>query len=402
MYNSGTIDPDLETRKIFRILLGILLVGIPFLELFQELIFGGFFFLTFLNSTLPNLEPSTVPVPCPCPCLSIKCSLDATIIMQALDLPLDQIIAAKQKAQKKPPSKVRAAAATSRPKVVKATAASSKKAGGKASSVKMTNVRPVLSQSQTSRSNPSTSRSNPITSRSASSASILSRLGNGGGGNVEGGTTVTISNLHAEILPSDVSELCATIGSVKKLDMHFDARGTSTGVVDVVFHQRSVALKCVEKFHDVPLDGRKMAVRLAEEVTRGGGGGHAGGGNGGGGAKAIVFGTALHGGGGNGGGGGFGRGNGGGSISSSAGRRVVAVGGGGGGGGGARGGQKVAVARFVKSNGGGGGGSGRGGGGGSGRGGGGGGGGGGRAKGNKGGASNVDVDAAFDSYLSSR
>ena len=48
------------------------------------------------------------------------------------------------------------------------------------------------------------------------------------------------------------------MGEVKKLEMHYDATGQSMGVVDVLFCQRSVALKCLEKFNDVPLDGRKM------------------------------------------------------------------------------------------------------------------------------------------------
>jgi outer membrane biosynthesis protein TonB len=123
--------------------------------------------------------------------------------MQALDLPLDAIIAAKQ--QKKP-SKVRAAATKNKPKVVKS-AAKPQSAGKKQKAtpqlkVNVTNVRPASSQSRQS------------TARSASSSgSILSRLGNGGGA-VEGGTMVTLSNLNADILPSDVSELCATVGNV--------------------------------------------------------------------------------------------------------------------------------------------------------------------------------------------
>ena len=48
------------------------------------------------------------------------------------------------------------------------------------------------------------------------------------------------------------------MGEIKKLEMHYDAQGQSMGIVDVLFLQRSVAMKCLEKFNDVPLDGRKM------------------------------------------------------------------------------------------------------------------------------------------------
>ena len=65
-------------------------------------------------------------------------------------------------------------------------------------------------------------------------------------------------DLFPSFFSSDISELCATVGEIKKLEMHYDAKGQSMGVVDVLFFQRTVALKCLEKFNDVPLDGRKM------------------------------------------------------------------------------------------------------------------------------------------------
>ena len=57
---------------------------------------------------------------------------------------------------------------------------------------------------------------------------ILKRLG----GN---SASVTISNLLPTILPSDISELCLTIGEVKNVNFHYDSMGRSTGKADVVF-----------------------------------------------------------------------------------------------------------------------------------------------------------------------
>ena len=93
-------------------------------------------------------------------------------------------------------------------------------------------------------------------------SAILNRLGN----NAVSGTSVMISNLNTDILPSDISELCVTIGSVKSVNFQFDAQGNSAGKAEVTFAKRSDAVSCVQKFNGVPLDGRPMEVKLSGDI----------------------------------------------------------------------------------------------------------------------------------------
>ena len=109
------------------------------------------------------------------------------------------------------------------------------------------------------------------------SASSRSQGGGGGGGSSAilgrlGGTpSVTISNLLPTILPSDISELCLTIGEVQNVNFCYDSAGRSTGKVEVTFAKMADAKSCVSRFHDVPLDGKAMKVALTNSVGGGGG-----------------------------------------------------------------------------------------------------------------------------------
>jgi RNA recognition motif. (a.k.a. RRM, RBD, or RNP domain)/C-terminal duplication domain of Friend of PRMT1 len=102
----------------------------------------------------------------------------------------------------------------------------------------------------------------PIASIPLSGASsIFDRLGGGSAS----GTSVTIQKLNKDILPSDISELCVTIGEVKSVNMQYDSAGQSTGRADVTFSKRSDAVSCVQRFHNVALDGTPMQVQLTGE-----------------------------------------------------------------------------------------------------------------------------------------
>ena len=106
----------------------------------------------------------------------------------------------------------------------------------------------------------------PLTSTSTSSASgssIFDRLGNGSG--LSSGTSVTIQKLNKDIVPSDISDLCLTIGEVKSVSMQYDNAGQSTGRAEVTFSKRSDAVSCVQRFHNVALDGTPMHVQLTGE-----------------------------------------------------------------------------------------------------------------------------------------
>ena len=101
----------------------------------------------------------------------------------------------------------------------------------------------------------------PIASAlSTSGSSIFDRLGTGSG--LASGTSVTIQKLNKDIVPSDISDLCLTIGEVKSVSMQYDNAGQSTGRADVTFSKRSDALSCVQRFHNVALDGTPMHVQL--------------------------------------------------------------------------------------------------------------------------------------------
>lgn len=92
-------------------------------------------------------------------------------------------------------------------------------------------------------------------------SSIFDRLGGGSAS----GTSVTIQKLNKDILPSDISELCVTIGEVKSVSMQYDSAGESTGRANVTFSKRSDAVSCVQRFHNVALDGTPMQVQLTGE-----------------------------------------------------------------------------------------------------------------------------------------
>ena len=101
----------------------------------------------------------------------------------------------------------------------------------------------------------------PIASAlSTGGSSIFDRLGTGSG--LASGTSVTIQKLNKDIVPSDISDLCLTIGEVKSVSMQYDNAGQSTGRADVTFSKRSDALSCVQRFHNVALDGTPMHVQL--------------------------------------------------------------------------------------------------------------------------------------------
>ena len=115
------------------------------------------------------------------------------------------------------------------------------------------------------------------TSASSRSQGVGGGGRNGGGGGASsailgrlGGTpSVTISNLLPTILPSDISELCLTIGDVQSVNFCYDSAGRSTGKVEVTFAKMDDAKSCVSRFHDVPLDGKAMKVALTNSAGGG-------------------------------------------------------------------------------------------------------------------------------------
>mmetsp|Transcript_28354 Transcript_28354/g.64183 ORF Transcript_28354/g.64183 Transcript_28354/m.64183 type:complete len:503 (+) Transcript_28354:138-1646(+) len=89
--------------------------------------------------------------------------------------------------------------------------------------------------------------------------SVFARLGSG----PVSGTRVTLKDLKSSVGSNDVTELCATIGEVKDVEI-FSAGGQSKTAI-VVFAKRTDAISCVEKFNGLTLDGVPMNVFITGE-----------------------------------------------------------------------------------------------------------------------------------------
>lgn len=105
----------------------------------------------------------------------------------------------------------------------------------------------------------------PDVTSSGAGLSIFERIGTkktSAAGPVVSGTSVTISNLNAEISIADLSELCSTIGEVKSVDLDIVSRPGAKKSGRVLFARRSDAITCVTKFNGLTLDGTKMVLEL--------------------------------------------------------------------------------------------------------------------------------------------
>ncbi|KRZ18838.1 Aly/REF export factor 2, partial [Trichinella zimbabwensis] len=89
-----------------------------------------------------------------------------------------------------------------------------------------------------------------------------------GGKSLAAPAQLLVSNLNFNVTNDDVKELFQGMGAVRKAAVHYDERGRSMGLADVVYHRRVDAMRALKEFNNIKLDGMRAIFVFLSTITQ--------------------------------------------------------------------------------------------------------------------------------------